>query len=150
MTDIDKLVPASETVQIGGREFAIKPLTVRRMAAFSKLFDQVSAQERKRRRSEMLDEGISHEEIRQRLDQFEFDLMSLAANHAEKLAQAVAVATDLKVEDVMELPGDTFIELAGAVVGAYSDFFVRRAVPALASAATKVAATIGSLQASVS
>jgi hypothetical protein len=78
------------------------------------------------------------------------DVLGLVGENADKVVEALAVATDEKPEAIYDLGADDFIALAGAVVGAYSDFFVRRAVPALAAATKKATAAIGSLPSSAS
>lgn len=123
MTDIDKLVPAPTKVQAGGREFEIKPLTVRRMAGLARALKGVAIP----------------------ADITEADVFALVGENADKVVEAVALATDEKVDVIGDLGADDFIVLAGAVVGAYSDFFVRRAVPALAAAAKNAMPAIGPL-----
>jgi len=124
MSELEKLVPEAARVEVGGRIFEVKPLTVRRMVGLTRALSGV-----------LLGEGG------------DIDMAALVAEHADKIVEAVAVATDEKPDTIYELARDDFIVLAAAVVGAYSDFFVRRAVPALKSAAQKATAAIaGSMQ----
>jgi len=106
-------------VEAGGETVTVRPLTIGQLPAFMRALKGVQFQ--------VGEEGT--------------DVIGLIADHGEAIAEAVAVATGLSVDQVAALAPDDFIGLAEAVVEINADFFARRVLPRFSSALERLAGT---------
>jgi hypothetical protein len=120
--------PIVVTTRLG--EFPVSPITVGRLAAFSRAVAPFIGQLGDPAKSFANAQGA---------------LLPLLAEHGDAVLDAVAIGANLKREQVDGLLTDDAIALAGAVLEANLDFFMAQVVPRLQSVAGAVAKTRGAL-----
>lgn len=72
------------------------------------------------------------------------DLMGALVRQADRVIEATAIGAGVERAWLEAREADELVELAAAVMEANADFFVRRVMPALETATSRIAAAIGS------
>lgn len=108
MDELDTLVPTARTVEGIG----VKPLVVRQISPFAKALKKLPP------------------DILAGVETGVVDFAAIA-EHCDVFAEAVAIATDTKREQIGDLHPDALVALVGAVLEVNLDFFVRRLAPQL-------------------
>jgi hypothetical protein len=127
MSALATLFPEPIVVKTRLGEFPVSPITVGRLAAFSRAVSPFIGQLTGR------GEGISVQAL----------VLPLLAEHGDAVLDAVSIGANIKREQVDSLLADDAIALAGAVLEANLDFFLAQVVPRLQSVAGAVTKTRG-------
>ena len=119
---LNDLVAEPRTLHVGGKELQIAPLKVRQLPAFVRI-------------AKPLIDELALVTVLGPLE-----IADLIGTHGEQLVEAAAVATGEPVLWIGALDLADFVDLVSAVVEANADFFVRRLVPALDLATSRMRA----------
>ena len=116
MTDtLASLPPVPSSIVIGGESIDLSPLKVGEVPAFVRAVQPVAA-------------SLSASP----------DWLALLAEHGEAVIEAVAIASRRPTDWVTGLELDDAVRLAEAVFEVNADFFIRRVLPSLTEAATRI------------
>lgn len=110
MDELDTLIPPPRTVE----GIDVRPLVVRQISPFTKTLKRLPP------------------EILAGVESGNVDFMAIA-EHCDVFADAVAIATDTKPEQIGALGPDQLVALVGAVLEVNLDFFVRKLAPQIAA-----------------
>lgn len=102
LDDVDVIDPPSRTLQFGGRELQVHPMTVGKIPAVTRALRGM--------RLEATDAA---------------GIMELVAEHGDQVLQAAAHATGLPLEEIQAASLPDFVELFAAVLEVNSAFFTR-------------------------
>lgn len=128
MSALATLFPEPLIVKTRAGEFAVSPITVGRLAAFSRAVAPFIRQ--------LSDPAKPFANAREAV-------LLLLAEHGDAVLDAVAIGVGIKREQVESLLPDDALALAGAVLEANLDFFLNQVVPRLASVAGAMQKTRG-------
>lgn len=106
MTDLDKLIPATRTVHVGGVDVVVEVLRMRQLPGFGKAI------------AEPLSSIVAG------------DYLTVVMQWPDQVSEAVAIATGLDKAFLGNLRPDEFLNLASAVFEVNLDFFARAVFPA--------------------
>lgn len=134
MSEIETLLREPRAVQIGGRHYALRPLTVRAVPVISRCI------------------GPLWDELAQRPDLLAnqsaltgwmlLRLPALIESRLDDLLQLLGMITGEQPDTLAELPLEDFVELLIAAHGDVRDFFTRTLLPRLKAAANGDGATL--------
>jgi hypothetical protein len=118
--DVEILDPAARDVPLTGRvSVRLRPITVGQLPKFLRVIRPIIGQMTALGQTE-LEGGTA-----------EIQLLDLYVEHGESVNQAVAIASDLPLEEIEALPLDDMLRLAVAVWEVNQDFFSQRVIPLL-------------------
>jgi hypothetical protein len=114
-SDLDVLVPPSQSVELGGQRFTVGPLVIGELPAMLKAVRPFA-------------DKLSGDP----------DWLLLLCEHGDALLEAIAIASRRPREWVDALAIDEAMTLAAAVFEVNVDFFVSRVAPKISDLATKL------------
>lgn len=110
MDDLEALIPPTRDVTVGGRTITVTPLRLRQLPGFTKAMQPFAP-------------ALLAEKW-----------LAVASDHADELADALAIATGEPRDFIADLTLDDVIKLAREVVVMNADFFARRVMPEIKAA----------------
>ncbi|CAK0743387.1 conserved hypothetical protein [Gammaproteobacteria bacterium] len=122
MSDIETLIPPSETLTIGGENVVVSPLKVGQLPAFLRAVQPI----------------ISH------LSEPSIDWLTMFGERGDDLLTAVAIAVKKPRTWVADLDAHDAILLAAKVIEINSNFFTRTVLPKLNEAVAGIGVRAGS------
>lgn len=122
--EFDAIDKPEQTVEVGGRTFTVRPLTIGQLPAFTRALKPVMP---------ALGPLLGGAEGRNPVELLPA-LTELIAEHGDALIEAVALALRVPRKDVEELDPMAFLALILPVIKVNADFFARRLQPVLIQA----------------
>lgn len=112
MNDLEKMTPASVEVKVGGEILTVSPIRVKELPQLMRVAKPFEA------------------DLNRKIEG-KADIIRMLAAHPDNLIEAVAICCRKPVEWVHALELDEFVQVALAVIGVNSDFFIQKVLPAV-------------------
>jgi hypothetical protein len=130
--EFDAIEKPEQQVEVGGRTFVVRPLTIGQLPAFTRHIRPMAGAI-----APLLD-GAQGEQ-----GDLMATLLDLITEHGDGLIEAAAIALRVKRGEIESLDPMEFLQLLLPVVKVNADFFARRLQPALRQAMGEAAASRG-------
>lgn len=131
--EFDAIEKPEQQVEVGGRTYMVRPLTIGQLPAFTRHIRPMAGAI-----APLLLDGHQSEQ-----SDLMATLLDLITEHGDGLIDAAAIALRVKREEIEGLDPMEFLQLLLPVVKVNADFFARRLQPALRQAMGEAAASRG-------